>query len=155
MPARQVATISPAGEFMLVRNWMTPDVLTVSPDTSLLKIGKMMRDNNVRRLPVVDAKGQVVGIISDRDVRDASPSKPPSLDMYEMQSREYEKAASRLDFPLPTSRGQCGLCLIFSGKKAPGYFLCFPRTTMPAKEISFSGYAAWKAVKRRINLWKR
>ena len=64
---------------MLVRNWMTPDVLTVSPDTSLLKIGKMMRDNNVRRLPVVDAKGQVVGIISDRDVRDASPSKARPL----------------------------------------------------------------------------
>ena len=198
---------------MLVRNWMTPDVLTVSPDTSLLKIGKMMRDNNVRRLPVVDAKGQVVGIISDRDVRDASPSKATTLDMYEMHYLLAEikardimtprpltvkptdtveiaamimldkkvgglpvvepdgklcgiiaeqdvfkalvKAASRLDFPLPTSRGQCGLCLIFSGKKAPGYFLCFPRTTMPAKEISFSGYAAWKAVKRRINLWKR
>lgn len=69
---------------MLVRNWMTKDVITVGPDTSLLKIGKLMRDNKVRRLPVVDEKGRVIGIISDRDVRDASPSKATTLDMYEM-----------------------------------------------------------------------
>ena len=65
---------------MLIRNWMTPEVLTVTPDTSLLKLGKLMRDHGVRRLPVLD-NGRVVGIISDRDVRDASPSKAPTLDM--------------------------------------------------------------------------
>lgn len=69
---------------MLVRNWMTRDVITVTPDTSLLKLGKLMRDRNVRRLPVVDAEARVKGIISDRDVRDASPSKATTLDMYEM-----------------------------------------------------------------------
>lgn len=69
---------------MLIRNWMTTDVVSVRPDTSLLKIGKLMRDNNVRRVPVLDDAGRVVGIISDRDVRDASPSKATTLDMYEM-----------------------------------------------------------------------
>lgn len=69
---------------MLVRNWMSPNVITVTPDISLLKVGKIMKDNNVRRVPVVDTAGKVVGIISDRDVRDASPSKATSLDMYEM-----------------------------------------------------------------------
>ncbi|MBD5553649.1 MAG: CBS domain-containing protein, partial [Desulfovibrio sp.] len=44
---------------MLVRNWMTKDVITATPETSLLKIGKLMRDHNVRRLPVVDGKGRV------------------------------------------------------------------------------------------------
>ena len=68
---------------MLIRNWMTPEVITVTPDTSLLKLGKLMRDHGVRRLPVLD-NGRVVGIISDRDVRDASPSKATTLDMYEM-----------------------------------------------------------------------
>lgn len=69
---------------MLVRNWMTPEVLTVTPETSLLKVGKLMRDHNVRRVPVIDRQGHVCGIISDRDVRDASPSKATTLDMYEM-----------------------------------------------------------------------
>ena len=69
---------------MLIRNWMTTDVVSVTPDTSLLKLSKLMRDKGVRRLPVLDAGGRVVGIISDRDVRDASPSKATTLDMYEM-----------------------------------------------------------------------
>lgn len=70
---------------MLVRNWMTTDVVTIAPDTSVLKIGKLMREKNIRRLPVVNAKGELVGIVSDRDVRDASPSKATTLDMYEMR----------------------------------------------------------------------
>ena len=69
---------------MLIQDWMTSEVISVTPDTSLLKIGKLMRDNNLRRLAVVDEKNRVVSIISDRDVKDASPSKATTLDMYEM-----------------------------------------------------------------------
>ena len=60
---------------MPVQNWMTTDVVSVGPDTSLLKVGKLMKDHHIRRIPVVDDNGQVVGIISDRDVLDAPPSK--------------------------------------------------------------------------------
>lgn len=81
---------------MLVRNWMTSDVITVTPDTSLLKISKIMRDHNVRRVPVVDRDNHVVGIISDRDVRDASPSKATTLDMYEMHYLLAEIKASNI-----------------------------------------------------------
>lgn len=70
---------------MQIRHWMTPSVITVTPDTSLLKAGKIMRENNVRRLPVVDAEDRVIGIVSDRDVRDASPSKATTLDTYELR----------------------------------------------------------------------
>ncbi|MDO5484172.1 MAG: CBS and ACT domain-containing protein [Desulfovibrionaceae bacterium] len=69
---------------MLIQDWMTSEVVSVTPDTSVLKIGKLMRDNHLRRIAVVDAQNRVVGIISDRDVRDASPSKATTLDMYEM-----------------------------------------------------------------------
>lgn len=86
---------------MLVRNWMTPNVITVSPDTSLLKIGKLMRDNNVRRMPVVTGDGKLVGIVSDRDVRDASPSKATTLDMYEMHYLLAEIKASGIMTPNP------------------------------------------------------
>lgn len=86
---------------MLVRNWMTPNVITVSPDTSLLKISKLMRDNNVRRAPVVTGDGKLVGIVSDRDVRDASPSKATTLDMYEMHYLLAEIKASDIMTPNP------------------------------------------------------
>lgn len=69
---------------MLVQNWMTSEAIYVTPDTSLLKMGKLMRDKKISRLPVVDEDERVVGIVSDRDVSDASPSKATSLDMYEM-----------------------------------------------------------------------
>lgn len=81
---------------MLVRNWMTREVVTVTPETSLLKLGKLMRDHKVRRLPVVDEKGHVRGIVSDRDVRDASPSKATTLDMYEMHYLLAEIKASNI-----------------------------------------------------------
>ncbi|MDE7242262.1 CBS and ACT domain-containing protein [Desulfovibrio sp.] len=87
---------------MLIRNWMTPEVITVTPDTSLLKLGKLMRDNGVRRLPVLD-NGRVAGIISDRDVRDASPSKATTLDMYEMHYLLAEIKAKDIMTPRPVT----------------------------------------------------
>lgn len=86
---------------MLVRNWMTANVITVSPDTSLLKAGKLMRDHNIRRLPVVDQADCLVGIISDRDVRDASPSKATTLDMYEMHYLLAELKVATIMTPKP------------------------------------------------------
>lgn len=86
---------------MLVRNWMTPEVITVTPETSLLKLGKIMKDHDVRRLPVIDKEDRLVGIISDRDVRDASPSKATTLDMYEMHYLLAEIKASDIMTPNP------------------------------------------------------
>lgn len=86
---------------MLVRNWMTKDVVTIEPETSLLKLTKLMRDHKVRRLPVLDAGGRVMGIVSDRDVRDASPSKATTLDMYEMHYLLAEIKASSIMTPNP------------------------------------------------------
>lgn len=86
---------------MLVRNWMTTEVITATPDTSLLKIGKLMRDHKIRRIPILDDNKYVIGIISDRDVRDASPSKATTLDMYEMHYLLAELKASSIMTPRP------------------------------------------------------
>ena len=47
---------------------MWSDVLTVEPEVSLREASELMRTNDVRHLPVLD-RGQIVGILSDRDVR--------------------------------------------------------------------------------------
>ena len=86
---------------MPVKNWMTTDVVSVGPETSLLKVGKLMKDHHIRRVPVVDEQGMVVGIISDRDVRDASPSKATTLDMYEMHYLLAELKAKNIMTPKP------------------------------------------------------
>jgi acetoin utilization protein AcuB len=69
---------------MLVKDWMTAKVITASPTTSLMKAAKILKDNSIRRLPVVDEKGLLIGIVTDQDVKDASPSKATSLEMHEL-----------------------------------------------------------------------
>jgi acetoin utilization protein AcuB len=68
---------------MLVREWMTSDVMTVDENTSMMKALHLMKENNIRRLPVM-ARGSLVGILSDRDLKEASPSKATTLDVHEL-----------------------------------------------------------------------
>ncbi len=68
---------------MLVREWMTSDVMTVDENTSMMKALHLMKENNIRRLPVM-SRGSLVGIISDRDIKEASPSKATTLDVHEL-----------------------------------------------------------------------
>lgn len=68
---------------MLVREWMGSDVLTVDENTSMMKALHLMKENSIRRLPVM-ARGSLVGIISDRDLKEASPSKATTLDVHEL-----------------------------------------------------------------------
>lgn len=69
---------------MLIANWMTKDVITITPDRSMMKASKVMKDKNISRVPVVDENGKIIGIVSDRDIKDASPSKATTLDMHEL-----------------------------------------------------------------------
>ena len=68
---------------MLIKDWMAKDVLTVDENTSLMRATRIMKENNIRRLPVV-SHGKLIGIVTDRDVKDASPSKTTSLDIHEL-----------------------------------------------------------------------
>lgn len=67
----------------LVRDWMTRDVITISPETSLAEAHKLIEGKRVRRLPVVEHE-QIVGIITLGDVRGAEPSRASSLSVWEM-----------------------------------------------------------------------
>jgi acetoin utilization protein AcuB len=63
---------------------MTKRPITVSEDTSIDKALKLMRDEKVRRLPVLDKHGKLVGIVSEKDLLYASPSPATSLSIYEI-----------------------------------------------------------------------
>jgi acetoin utilization protein AcuB len=53
---------------MLIRNWMTPNPVTVSPKDTLARARQKMDQGGFRRLPVTD-RGRLVGMITDRDLR--------------------------------------------------------------------------------------
>ncbi len=67
----------------LVKHWMTRDVVTITPDTSLHEAHRLMTEKHVRRLPVVD-RGKLVGIVTLGDVRGAEPSAASTLSVWEM-----------------------------------------------------------------------
>lgn len=69
---------------MLISEWMTKDPLTATPETSVMKASKMMKENSIRRLPIVDDKGKLTGIVTDRDIRAASPSQATTLEVHEL-----------------------------------------------------------------------
>lgn len=66
----------------LVRDWMTCDVITISPNTSLAEAHRLMQEKQIRRLPVLD-HDRVVGIVTLGDVRAAEPSQATSLSIWE------------------------------------------------------------------------
>jgi acetoin utilization protein AcuB len=68
---------------MFVADWMTRNVYTVKPEDSVFDALKILREKKIKHLPVV-TDGSVVGLLSDRDIREFSPSKATALDVYEM-----------------------------------------------------------------------
>jgi acetoin utilization protein AcuB len=67
-----------------VKDWMTADVLTINKNESLIDADKKMREYGVRRLPVVNNKGKLVGLVTKGDVREASPSDATMLSIWEV-----------------------------------------------------------------------
>ncbi len=59
---------------MFVTEMMKTDLVAITPETSLSEAKALMEKGNFRHLPVVDADGKLVGIVTDRDMRDAHPS---------------------------------------------------------------------------------
>jgi acetoin utilization protein AcuB len=68
---------------MYVSDWMTKKVITVDLDDYLSDAITVMRDKGVKHLPVVKGD-KIKGIISDRDIKEFSPSKATTLDIYEL-----------------------------------------------------------------------
>lgn len=63
----------------LVKDWMTPDPITVDGKTTLTAAYHLMRLNRVRRLLVVDSQDRLLGILTWGDVREAKPKHRPSM----------------------------------------------------------------------------
>lgn len=68
----------------LVRAWMTPDPICALPDLTLPEAHTLMEEHRIRRLPVVDKHGQLVGIVTRGDIRGAEPSGATSLSIFEL-----------------------------------------------------------------------
>jgi acetoin utilization protein AcuB len=69
---------------MFVRDHMTTPVISLTPETPFQEALKLMREHKIRRIPIVDEKQRLVGIVSERDLLHAEPSPATSLSVWEM-----------------------------------------------------------------------
>ena len=68
---------------MKIKDLMTQDVIAVDPSLPMPEARKRMKDGGFRRLPVLE-DGGLVGIVTDRDIREAMPSDATSLSVWEI-----------------------------------------------------------------------
>jgi acetoin utilization protein AcuB len=68
---------------MLVKNWMSKPVITIDVDASMNDAIKLLKNHNIKMLPVME-KGKLVGIVTDRDIKRASASDATSLEIHEL-----------------------------------------------------------------------
>ncbi|WP_399631593.1 acetoin utilization AcuB family protein [Sporosarcina sp. SG10008] len=59
---------------MLIEEIMIKDVLTLSPENTVKDALDAMRDRKIRHLPILSMNGIVVGIVTDRDLKEVVPS---------------------------------------------------------------------------------
>ena len=70
---------------MLVGNRMSSPVITVHPDTPMEEALNIMHHERVRRLPVVDNRGKLIGIVSERQLLKEHPSEATTLSIWEQR----------------------------------------------------------------------
>jgi acetoin utilization protein AcuB len=64
--------------------WMTDKVVTVTPEMPILDAREVMKKHNIRRLPVVNKKGKLVGLVTQGDIQEAGPSDATTLSIWEL-----------------------------------------------------------------------
>ena len=71
---------------MRVKNRMTPNPVTANPKTNYNEALRLMKQNHIRHLPIVDKKGVPVGIVTQGDMLRAEPSPVTTLNVFEIAS---------------------------------------------------------------------
>lgn len=66
-----------------VAQWMTRNPVTIEEDASIIEAIHLMKEKNIRRLPVM-RQGKLAGLVTDRMIKEYTPSKASSLDTWEI-----------------------------------------------------------------------
>jgi acetoin utilization protein AcuB len=69
---------------MLIRDRMTRNPVLCAADLAVTDAFDLMKKSHIRRIPVVDKSGKLVGIVSDKDLLRVSPSPATTLSAYEI-----------------------------------------------------------------------
>ena len=111
-----------------VRDFMTATPATVAPSATMAEAAQLMNTRHIRHLPVVDAGGQVVGLLSERDVAllEGLEGLDPAAMVVAvaMAKRPYTAApeTSLADVATAMAEHKYGSCIVVEGGKVVGVF---------------------------------
>lgn len=83
-----------------IGDWMTRNPYTIGADATLIEAIHLMKEKNIRRLPVLK-DGSLVGLITDRMLKEYTPSKATSLDTWEVHFLLSKTPVSEVMNPKP------------------------------------------------------
>jgi len=66
-----------------VARWMTPNPITIEDTATIVEAIHLLKERNIRRLPVMH-KGTIAGVVTEKMLKDFTPSKATSLDTWEV-----------------------------------------------------------------------
>lgn len=89
---------------MLICNWMSTRLVSVSPDDTMAAAARLLEDYRIGHLPVLDGK-KLVGIVSDRDIKKASASEANALNKGELAYLLDKIKVKEIMTPDPVSVG--------------------------------------------------
>lgn len=69
---------------MLVKSRMTPNPVTITTETSLKEALDLIHSKPFRHLPVLDQDGKLVGVVSEKSLRQAAPTPITTLSVFEV-----------------------------------------------------------------------
>lgn len=70
---------------MFVKDQMSPHPFTTTPDSSILAAQRLMKENNIRHLPVTNPAGELLGLVTRTTLEEVLPSKLSTLSVFELQ----------------------------------------------------------------------
>jgi len=68
---------------LTVGDWMTPNPITVEEDATVMEAIHLLKERNIRRLPVMRA-GRLVGLVTEKMLLGYMPAKGTALDQWEL-----------------------------------------------------------------------
>jgi acetoin utilization protein AcuB len=71
-------------KIMLVKDRMTPNPITILPDSTHKQATELLREKSIHHLPVVNKSGELVGMVVEQDLLAAQPSPATTLSIYEI-----------------------------------------------------------------------
>jgi len=83
-----------------VSRWISTRLVVIDTNASIMEAIHLMKENNIRRLPVV-SKGKVVGILTEKMLKEFAPGKATSLDTWEVHYLLAKTPVSEAMNPTP------------------------------------------------------